>query len=160
VADFREALGSIMGRLSEGETPDEGESRAEADWFLFGPREVPNFSSKPGQRPYLRLVAEDFGMTTLYPRSSLKGDAPSGRQMPDKQYPQALVHRAHTHGGRGCGLNKDATVIACEPRQIGSYHFRSRARECRERDLAWLRLFEQALDELANCARVGDVRRG
>jgi hypothetical protein len=151
LADFREALSSIMGRLSEDDPEDDVDVDQEPDWFMFHRNEV-NWSRKPGPRPYLRLVvAEDTGRTTIYPRSSSKGDSPGENQRPDRPFPEAVMHRAHAHSGKKCGLNKDATVIACEPLNVGSYLFRAgRERACIESDRTWIRLFMRALGDLGS----------
>jgi hypothetical protein len=147
LADLREALSSIMSRLSEGPQED-AETEQEADWFMFSRAEV-NWSQKP-RRPYLRLVAgEDVGRTTIYPRCSSKDDCHDDRVRPDMPFPDAVGHRAHSHPGKKCELNKDATVIASAPIRVGSYLFRGgRRRECPETDRNWLRLFRSALQEL------------
>ena len=87
-------------------------------------------------------------MTTLYPRTTLKGESPSGHHFPDQPYPHGVRHDAHVHGG--CRLRADATVLACKPRPVGAYVLRLVARDCVERDAAWLRRFVAALEELAD----------
>jgi hypothetical protein len=156
VADLREALDSFMSRLSEGQQADRESGPEEADWFCLDRSEV-RFSQKPGPRPYLRLAAADDGVTTLYPRTTLKGEAPTGKHIPDQQYPRGVWHKAHVHERRSCCLDADATVLACAPRPVGAYLFRGRTRDCVERDAPWLRYFRRALAALADEGGAGDA---
>jgi hypothetical protein len=138
-----------MRRLSDEEQAEVPAPTVEADWFWLTRLEV-RFSAKTGPRPYLRLAAEDVGMTTLYPRTTLKRALPGGIHIPDQPYPRGVMHRAHGHAGRRCRLDADATVLAYAPQVIGSYVLRRLTRDCVETDANWLRTFSSALDELAN----------
>jgi hypothetical protein len=148
VADLRGQLSAVMDRLSAGEQDDAQPVPEEADWFWPSRIEV-KFSAKTGPRPYLRLSAEDVGMTTLYPRTTLKGAAPTGNHIPDQPYPRGVMHPAHVHPGRRCRLDADATVLAYAPQVVPAYVLRRLARDCVERDASWLKTFCAALDELA-----------
>ena len=148
MADYREALSSLMSRLSEGEQGGDEAAPDEADWFWLPPSVV-RFSAKPGPRPYLRLTTEDVGYTTLYPRTTPKGDSPRGNHFPDQRYPRGVFHKAHGYCGQGCRLRSDATVLAFAPQTIGAYKLRLVTRNCVERDAAWLKYFCGALDALA-----------
>lgn len=149
MADYSSALAQFMKRASEGE--DTVASPEEADWYLLTRSEV-RFSRKPGPRAYLCLAPEEIGTVVVYPRTSLKGEAPSGNQYPDQPYPLGVFHRAHAHTGRRCDLDKDATVLACEPRTVGAYVLRIRSRHCIEDDQTWLTQFSSAVSELGSDA--------
>lgn len=147
LADYREALGSLMSRLSEDEENSGSAAADQADWYWLDRSEV-RFSSKSGPRPYLHLVGEGIGSATVYPRTTLKGETPQGDHYPDQRYPRGVMHRAHIHAGRGCRLSLDATVLACEPRPVAEYVLRHRRSGCQEGDRNWLRYFGGALDAL------------
>ncbi|RFZ47388.1 hypothetical protein MSS4_03386 [Mycobacterium marinum] len=149
MAELGEALSAVMSRLSGDEQAEGPAPPREADWFWLTRLEV-RFSAKTGPRPYLRLAATDVGMTTLYPRTTLKGATPSGNHVPDQPYPRGVWHGAHGHSGRPCRLDADATVLAYAPQVVGSYVLRRLARDCVEKDVNWLKAFSSALEELAN----------
>ena len=149
MAELGEALRAVMGRLSDDEQPEVPAESTKADWFWLTRQEV-RFSEKAGPRPYLRLAPADVGMTTLYPRTTLKGTAPRGNHIPDQPFPRGVKHNAHGHVGRRCRLDADATVLAYAPQVVGSYVLRHRTRDCDETDANWLKTFSSALQELAN----------
>lgn len=156
MAGLGEALNALMSRLSDGEQIEAPAAPTVADWFWLTRLEV-RFSAKKGPRPYLRLIASDVGMTTLYPRTTLKGATPSSNHIPDQPYPRGVKHRAHGHRGRRCRLDADATALAYAPQVVGSYVLRRLTRDCVETDATWLAKFSSALDELA---RKGSNSRG
>jgi len=141
-----EVLTAVLSRLSDAEE-DDLEAGAEADWFWLTRMEV-RFSAKTGPRPYLRLEGENVGMTTLYPRTTLKGKNPGRKHVPDQPYPRGVKHEPHRHSGRRCRLDADATVLAYAPQVVGSYVLRYLSRDCAEIDSKWLKTFLSALEEL------------
>jgi hypothetical protein len=138
-----------MGRLSDDEQVAVPAPDTEADWFWLTRLEV-RFSAKTGPRPYLRLAASNVGIATLYPRTTLKGAAPRGNHVPDQPYPRGVKHQAHSHAGRRCRLDADATVLAYAPQAVGAYVLRRLSRDCAETNARWLTRFSSALDELAS----------
>jgi hypothetical protein len=144
-----EALSAVISRLSDDEQVEVPAPPTEADWFWLTRLEV-RFSAKTGPRPYLRLAATDVGMTTLYPRTTLKGATRGGHHIADQPYPRGVKHQAHGHAGRRCRLDADATVLAYAPQVVGAYVLRRLTRDCVETDANWLTKFSSALDELAN----------
>lgn len=142
------AVSVLNKRLSQNDYDDGGISPDKASWYWLTRSEV-KWSAKTGPRPYLRLSQEDRGVLTLYPRTTLKGDLPSGKHVPDQPYPRGVRHQAHRHGRPRCRLNADATVLAYAPRPVGAYVLRRIARDCEEQNRDWLSTFRKALSELA-----------
>lgn len=142
MADYGSALAQFWNRVSEEDrTPG---TPGDAIWYLLTRSEV-RFSKKDGPRPYLCLQADEVGTAVVYPRTTLKGDIPTGDHYPDQPYPFGVLHKAHAQTGHRCDLTKDATVLASEPRSVGAYVLRGRRGHCVELDQAWLSLFSSAL---------------
>ena len=148
MADYQNALGSLMTLLSEHDVGSGDGTEEQADWYWLDRSEV-RFGSKAGPRPYLLFQGDYLGDLSVYPRTTLKGESPKGNHFPDQQYPKGVLHRAHTHPSGRCSLHFDATVLAYKPRPLPEYIIRRRKPGCVEDNHPWLRYFRGALDAIA-----------
>lgn len=121
------------------QTSDEFKDNCEVSWYWV-PDSLTRISSRSfsSTHPCFRIGESNDGTTRIYIRSSTRTG----------NYPNVLVHTAHSHASRDCGLNLDGYVSALDSKLVSTKKIDELKIFCNYEDKVWLKAFRLCLKEI------------